>query len=746
VNALTDEIDPTKEIRSLIEQLQQSARDARTQARAAEQQRDEVAAQLDSTLLQIEQFRANEREFRAQFVEISKLLRERDAAVEAAERNARSAAEATKRFEDASRERADAQRQRDDAIRQRDDAVRRRDEAARSGQEATGHVVDMQRQVISIRQARDAAQSVNLELKERLSRAEDEIADLGYARETAQKVALQASQELTSLKRQLEQITQDRDATAKQVDELTLKLDAQNRKVLDLTEQKSAVAQSDSEHSAALLEAREQMERLTAERDVERSKAQEHARELEALREQLQELRDIQQIDSVPASELAEAQRQLESVVAERDSYAARQNQAIEETASQQDRLAALADQLVAAQRGREEALTSLTAAQKQIEHIMRDRDAVRAQTTENSIVLEAQIAGLQGQITELTKALEASRHKDAEETHRQDSARELAERFERQRVDTIELATRLDAAQREILELTANLAEARLQVKFATARTGKPAPVKPVETTPHTVEINLDSYPPPLPTPQQEISSNVGINEPLTDRHAHSSLQVMRQCFTAYTKNSADLSLLNELHSHLHGLSERARVSGFVALHRLSGACSALCQQLYEIPEMVTPSTVRTIHQTIEFLTVLLKEKALAQLKDPAKAMIYIVDDDLENCRAIAMAMETVMVRTTYAQEPAVALGELASGRFDLIFLDVNLPGMDGFQLCAHIRELAIHTTTPIVFISGMTSMENRVQSSLSGGNEFVSKPFNLNELSVKALTLMLKDQLNIA
>jgi CheY-like chemotaxis protein len=267
------------------------------------------------------------------------------------------------------------------------------------------------------------------------------------------------------------------------------------------------------------------------------------------------------------------------------------------------------------------------------------------------------------------------------------------------------------------------------------------------VETVPHTVEINLDSYPPPLPTaPQPESTSVAEINEPLTDRHALTALQGMRQCFTAYTRNSADLSLLNELHSHLHGLAERARVSGFVALHRLSSACSALCQQLYEIPEMVNPSTVRTIHQTIEFLTVLLKEKALAQLKDPAKAMIYIVDDDLENCQAIAMAMETVMVRTTFAQEPAVALGELASGRFDLIFLDVNLPGMDGFQLCAHIRELAIHTTTPIVFISGMTSMENRVQSSLSGGNEFVSKPFNLNELSVKALMLMLKDQLNIA
>jgi PleD family two-component response regulator len=180
------------------------------------------------------------------------------------------------------------------------------------------------------------------------------------------------------------------------------------------------------------------------------------------------------------------------------------------------------------------------------------------------------------------------------------------------------------------------------------------------------------------------------------------------------------------------------------VAVHRLSTAFAELCDELYKIPELINPSTLRTVHQTIEFLTTLSKERKLSELKDPAKAQIYAVDDDIDNCQAISMAMETAMVRTTYAQEPAVALGELASGRFDLIFLDVNLPGMDGFQLCAHIRELAMHTTTPIVFLTGMTTMENRVQSSLSGGNDFVAKPFNLYELTLKALTLILKAQLD--
>jgi DNA-binding response OmpR family regulator len=108
-------------------------------------------------------------------------------------------------------------------------------------------------------------------------------------------------------------------------------------------------------------------------------------------------------------------------------------------------------------------------------------------------------------------------------------------------------------------------------------------------------------------------------------------------------------------------------------------------------------------------------------------------------------MAMESVMLRTHTAQDPDVALADLASGRFDLIFLDVNMPRIGGFELCQSIRQLAIHARTPIVFLTGMTTVENRVQSSLSGANDFVGKPFNLHELSLKALVLILKSSLGM-
>jgi CheY-like chemotaxis protein/uncharacterized coiled-coil DUF342 family protein len=752
VNALTDEVDPTQEIRNLINELQSGSRDARAKLHDVEHERDELAAKLEHASYQIT-------EFRQQFVEITAVLRDRDAAMENAERLARQLRDLERKLEAVSRERHDSQRHRDDAVGQRDDALRQRDEAVRrceennrSVQESAAQLAHVQKQVLSIRQARDNTQSQKRELEVRLGRSEDELAELTYEREALQKTAEKATEEAADFRRQLDAVTHDRDATIKQVADLQSELDAQRTKVLDLTEQKSAVAMADSEHASALAEARAQVISLTQERDAARTRAQEQAREIEEIREQMQELRNQNSESTVLAAEFDEIKRQLAALSADRDLHVARQKELLAETDSQQERLAAITDQLAAAQRGREEALTSLTSAQKQIDLIISDRDAVRQQSVERALEIESQIASLRKQMTELEqRAGEASQRIDAAHRER-NSALEKAERFEQQRLQSIDLAAQLDAKKRDILSLSADLAEARLQVKFAqalrsnaTAATTTPAPATPAAGPPP-VEIHLDLPPSTSPEPyEDEGPSPADLTEPFTEKEAKGILNAMKQCFQSFSKNPSDLSLLNELHCHAHSFAETARVTGCVALHRLTSSLAGFAQELYKYPEQVNPSALRTVTQTLDFLGVLIKQKDYATLKDPVKAMIYAVDDDADNCDAIKMSMESVMLRTQTAQEPAIALAELANGSFDLIFLDVNMPHMGGFELCQNIRQLPNHARTPIVFLTGLTTMENRVQSNLSGANDFVGKPFNLNELSLKALMLILKSSLGI-
>ena len=147
-----------------------------------------------------------------------------------------------------------------------------------------------------------------------------------------------------------------------------------------------------------------------------------------------------------------------------------------------------------------------------------------------------------------------------------------------------------------------------------------------------------------------------------------------------------------------------------------------------------------------VDLLCELSKSGGAQKVADPAGALVYSVDDDVDNCECVAMSLEKMALQTRYAIKPEVALADLAAGPFDLIILDVDLPGMDGFDLSERIREFAHHRTTPIIFLSGLMSAKARLETLPGGSHAFVAKPYNLNELAVNALGMILKARLNAA
>ena len=740
VNALTDTIDPTLEIRTLIEQLQTSASEARKQSRMLQDDKDELSEQLERALRQNDQLRSNEREIRSQFVEITSVIRERDTAVQEVDRLRRASADTQRQCESAVRERNDIQRQ-------RDDLARRQAEDAKKSQQALAQLTESQKQTISLRQARDAANQQNSDLNAKISRFEDDFAELGYQRDSFQKTQKQLQEELSQLRRQLGAVTSDRDATASQVQDLSDQLDEARLKFLHHVERQTVSGESDSQQ-AALSEARQHVADVTLDRDAARTRAQELTAELDTLRAQADELRDQLNSPSVPLQAHEDLLRQLAAMTGERDKLAARERQLAEEVAVQQQHLTQISEQLASAQNEREQALEALSAGQRQFEQDLYAREAKRADEAERSIEMEAQIEALRTHTASLDEDLAAANRRVVELSQAQHETRQLAARFEKQRLATIDLGTRFETAQREIVELSASLAEARLAARFANSRAAKEAAAAMKEQLMPVMDAHDFATDESLANTEATLAERTlplapEITETLTEREARSALNAMRHCFQAFQKNANDASLLNELYSHVYGFSERARVSGYIALHRLCAAFSYLIHELYEFPEMLNASSMRTIGSTTDFLITLMKDRNVAQIKDPAKARVFVVDDDPDNCEAIKMSMATAMLRASCVGEPSEALVQLAESQFDLIFLDVNLPEMDGFELCSHIRQIPGYATTPVIFLTGMTTLENRVQSSLSGGNDFVGKPFNLHELTVKALTLILKAEL---
>jgi DNA-binding response OmpR family regulator len=69
----------------------------------------------------------------------------------------------------------------------------------------------------------------------------------------------------------------------------------------------------------------------------------------------------------------------------------------------------------------------------------------------------------------------------------------------------------------------------------------------------------------------------------------------------------------------------------------------------------------------------------------------------------------------------------------------------MNGFELCTKVRTLPQYAKTPVVFVTGLSDLESRANSTMSGGNDFIAKPFLFIELTVKALVHVLRSRLTV-
>jgi DNA-binding response OmpR family regulator len=223
----------------------------------------------------------------------------------------------------------------------------------------------------------------------------------------------------------------------------------------------------------------------------------------------------------------------------------------------------------------------------------------------------------------------------------------------------------------------------------------------------------------------------------------APETLAALRRTLHAVSREPGDTVSLRDLFQRIHGFAEQMAMLGQQPIFQFASAMEALAFDLHRRPEHVNASTLNTLGQSIDFLATVLGDHHRNHLRDPMTAQALVVDDEDGARKIISAAMRLVNLNAITADTPDTALKILREQKFDIVFLDVGLPEMTGFEVCTKARSIPLHEKTPIVFITGMTTFQNRVQSSLSGGNDFVGKPFNLAELGLKALLWVFKGQL---
>jgi DNA-binding response OmpR family regulator len=202
-------------------------------------------------------------------------------------------------------------------------------------------------------------------------------------------------------------------------------------------------------------------------------------------------------------------------------------------------------------------------------------------------------------------------------------------------------------------------------------------------------------------------------------------------------------LKQVYELYRRVHALNGNAGLAGLAQIAHMAAAFEALLKEIYEKPKNINASTIRTTAAAVDFLGVLFEKATLPDKQEIPPTKILVVDDEAISRRAIVYALEKAQLKAVTVEDPKQAMELMEQNDFDLIFLDVDMPEISGFELCARLRALPHLKKTPVVFVTVLNDFDNRTNSLMAGGNDFIAKPFLFIELTVKALIYVLRNRL---
>lgn len=123
-------------------------------------------------------------------------------------------------------------------------------------------------------------------------------------------------------------------------------------------------------------------------------------------------------------------------------------------------------------------------------------------------------------------------------------------------------------------------------------------------------------------------------------------------------------------------------------------------------------------------------------QFKTPSMSRILLVEDEASIREAVKLNLELEDYEIITADNGRTAMKIFKEQHFDLLILDVMLPEVDGFQLCEQIR--LENLEVPIMFLTAKDASLDRVHGLKKGADDYLTKPFNLEELLLRVKNLI--------
>ncbi|MGA1841326.1 MAG: response regulator [bacterium] len=114
----------------------------------------------------------------------------------------------------------------------------------------------------------------------------------------------------------------------------------------------------------------------------------------------------------------------------------------------------------------------------------------------------------------------------------------------------------------------------------------------------------------------------------------------------------------------------------------------------------------------------------------------ILIVDDVPHNIQVLANILKEAGYRLGFAKDGEAALTHMKSAKFDLILLDIMMPGIDGYGVCTQLKKDSQTRDIPVIFITALHGTENKTKGFELGAVDYITKPFDTREVLARVKT----------
>jgi DNA-binding response OmpR family regulator/HPt (histidine-containing phosphotransfer) domain-containing protein len=202
---------------------------------------------------------------------------------------------------------------------------------------------------------------------------------------------------------------------------------------------------------------------------------------------------------------------------------------------------------------------------------------------------------------------------------------------------------------------------------------------------------------------------------------------------------------LLQDLFCQVHFLAAAAGQTEFPLLVQTTARFEDLARVLMEKPERLGPSVLQTLRSMVEVVQWLFQHTGESSLGAPLGTHVLVVDDDPLSNQMVLAALQPAQLNVCSAEDSLEAWERLNHEHFDLVLLDIEMPVLDGWELCERLRMAPGYGKTPVLFVTAHDDEDTRARSTQSGADDLLTKPILPQELAARVVMHLVRTRISV-